>query len=248
VNRAPRARPNAAAAAPVAVAANRRPAGRTAGAAVAIAAVAIAANRRPAGRAATALVAVAAKRRPAFWSHATAVIDRGARLGAGTKVWHFTHVMAGAQIGADCVLGQNVFVAATAVIGSGCRIQNNVSVYDGVVLGDDVFVGPSAVFTNVTRPRAAVSRKHAYAPTRIGRGATIGANATILCGISLGDYAFVAAGAVVTRDIPAHALVAGVPARRIGWACRCGETLPRALACAACGLRYARAGAAIIPR
>ena len=135
-----------------------------------------------------------------------------------------------ARVGAGCVLGQNVFVAASAVIGDGCRIQNNVSIYDGVILDADVFVGPSAVFTNVRTPRAAVDRKAAIAATHVGRGATIGANATIVCGARVGDHAFVAAGAVVTRDVPAHAVVAGVPARRTGWICRCGSRIGRRLA------------------
>lgn len=177
-----------------------------------------------------------------WWAHPSAVIDEPAELGEGTKVWHFCHVMAGARVGAGCVLGQNVFVARSAVIGDGCRIQNNVSVYDGVVLDREVFVGPSAVFTNVLTPRAAVDRKDAFAPTHVGRGATIGANATVLCGTTLGAYALVAAGAVVTRDVPPFALVAGVPARRVGWACRCGVPLPRrrarVLACASCDARY----------
>src|SRR3954469_13235951 len=141
-----------------------------------------------------------------LWRHATAVVDRGARIGAGSKIWHFCHVMAGARIGARCALGQNVFVAATAVIGDGCRIQNNVSIYDGVVLADDVFVGPSAVFTNVRTPRAAVSRRDRIESTQVGRGATIGANATVVCGTRVGEYAFVAAGAVVTRDVSPHAV------------------------------------------
>jgi UDP-2-acetamido-3-amino-2,3-dideoxy-glucuronate N-acetyltransferase len=174
-----------------------------------------------------------------YWAHATAVVDAGARIGAGTKIWHFCHVMAGARVGAACVLGQNVFVAASAVVGDGCRVQNNVSVYDGVVLGDEVFVGPSAVFTNVRTPRAAVSRKDAFVPTRVGRGATIGANATIVCGVEIGEYALVGAGAVVTRDVAAHAVVTGVPARRAGWACVCGEVIGRApgaaVRCGACG-------------
>jgi len=162
-----------------------------------------------------------------FWAHPTAVVDTGARIGAGSKVWHFCHVMAGARVGARCVLGQNVFVAATAVVGSGCRIQNNVSIYDGVVLGDDVFVGPSAVFTNVRNPRAAVDRKARIEPTSVGRGATIGANATILCAVRIGEFAFVAAGAVVTRNVAPHAVVAGIPARRTGWICECGERIAR---------------------
>jgi UDP-2-acetamido-3-amino-2,3-dideoxy-glucuronate N-acetyltransferase len=179
-----------------------------------------------------------------YWAHETAVVDEGATIGAGTKVWHFCHVMGGARVGAGCGLGQNVFVAGGAVVGDGCRVQNNVSIYDGVVLGDEVFVGPSVVFTNVKTPRAFVNRKGGYQPTRVGRGATIGANATIVCTTTVGEYAFVAAGAVVTRDVPPYALVAGVPARRIGWACRCGEPLPRAaeLTCAGCGSRWVETG------
>ena len=160
----------------------------------------------------------------AYWAHPTAVIDRGAAIGAGTKIWHFCHVMRGARIGAGCVLGQNVFVAGDAALGRGCRIQNNVSIYDGVTLEAEVFVGPSATFTNVHTPRAFVDRRAAIGPTRVGRGATIGANATLVCGITIGEYAFVAAGAVVTRDVAPFALVAGMPARRQGWICRCGET------------------------
>jgi UDP-2-acetamido-3-amino-2,3-dideoxy-glucuronate N-acetyltransferase len=165
--------------------------------------------------------------RARHWAHPTAVVDRGAKIGAGTKVWHFTHVMAGAQVGSRCVLGQNVFVAAGAVVGDGCKLQNNVSIYDGVVLADEVFVGPSAVFTNVRTPRAAIDRRSAFERTTIGRGATIGANATVICGVTIGDYAFVAAGAVVSRDVAPHALVAGVPARRVGWACACGLSTKR---------------------
>jgi UDP-2-acetamido-3-amino-2,3-dideoxy-glucuronate N-acetyltransferase len=190
----------------------------------------------------------------AYWSHPTAVIDEGARIGARTKVWHFCHVMSGARVGAGCVLGQNVFVASSSVVGDGCRIQNNVSIYDGVVLEDEVFVGPSAVFTNVRTPRAAVGRKGAFVPTRVGRGATIGANATIVCGVELGEYALVGAGAVVTRDVAAHAVVTGGPARRTGWACRCGEVLPAGTGgrttCASCGTSYvaSRDGRRLRPR
>jgi UDP-2-acetamido-3-amino-2,3-dideoxy-glucuronate N-acetyltransferase len=174
--------------------------------------------------------------RSRYWAHPTAVVDRGARIGSGTKVWHFCHVMAGARVGARCVLGQNVFVADGAVVGDGCKLQNNVSIYDGVVLADDVFVGPSATFTNVRTPRAAIDRRREFAATVVGRGATIGANATVVCGVKIGDHAFVAAGAVVTRDVPAHTLVSGVPARRRGLVCACGEPhRGRARACRACG-------------
>jgi len=176
-----------------------------------------------------------------WFVHPTAVVDEGAVLGADTKIWHFCHVSAGARIGARCVLGQNVYVARTAVLGDDVHVQNNVSLYDGVVLAARVFVGPSAVFTNVTRPRSGTPRKNRYETTQVGPDATIGANATVVCGRTIGEGAFVAAGAVVSRDVPAFALVAGVPARRIGWSCRCGERLPESLGCG-CGRRYRREG------
>ena len=159
------------------------------------------------------------------WHHDTAIIDDGAQLGPGTKVWHFSHVCAGARIGAGCSLGQNVFVGNDVVIGSGVKIQNNVSVYDNVTLEDDVFCGPSMVFTNVYNPRSAVSRKEEYRNTLVRRGATLGANSTIVCGVTIGQYAFVGAGAVVNRDVPDFALVVGVPARQVGWMSRHGERL-----------------------
>jgi UDP-2-acetamido-3-amino-2,3-dideoxy-glucuronate N-acetyltransferase len=158
--------------------------------------------------------------------HATAIVDPGATLGALTRVWHFAHVCAGARIGAECSLGQNVFVGNDVLIGDKVKIQNNVSVYDAVTIEDEVFCGPSMVFTNVYNPRAALVRKHEYRRTLVRRGATIGANATIVCGVTVGEYAFIAAGAVVNRDVPDFALMAGVPARRIGWMSRHGERLP----------------------
>lgn len=157
--------------------------------------------------------------------HETAIVDDGASVGAGTRIWHWVHVSPGARIGRGCSLGQNVFVGNQVVIGDNVKIQNNVSVYDRVTLEDDVFCGPSMVFTNVVNPRSAVPRKDEYRATLVKRGATLGANCTIVCGITLGRYAFVAAGAVVTRDVPDYALVAGVPARHIGWMGEAGERL-----------------------
>ncbi|WAC74942.1 acyltransferase [Roseateles sp. SL47] len=161
----------------------------------------------------------------AFWTHASAVVDDGAQIGENTKVWHFSHVCAGARIGADCSLGQGVFVGNDVSIGRNVKIQNNVSVYDAVTLEDDVFCGPSMVFTNVYNPRSAVPRKNEYRRTLVRRGATLGANCTIVCGATLGEYCFVGAGAVVKGDVPAHALMVGVPARQIGWMSRHGEKL-----------------------
>ncbi len=176
--------------------------------------------------------------------HPSAIVDAGARLGEGTRVWHFVHVSAGARIGAGCALGQGVYVGNDVVIGDNVRIQNNVSVYDAVTLEDDVFCGPSMVFTNVHNPRAAVARKHEYRRTLVRRGATLGANCTIVCGREIGAHAFVGAGAVVSRDVPDYALVVGVPARQIGWMSRHGERLALPLtgdaeaACPATGERY----------
>lgn len=157
--------------------------------------------------------------------HSTAIVDEGARLGEGTRVWHWTHICAGAQIGTGCSFGQNVFVGNDVVVGNNVKVQNNVSIYDAVTLEDDVFCGPSAVFTNVYNPRSAVTRKNEYRRTVIKRGATLGANCTIVCGIVVAESAFVAAGAVVNRDVAAYALVAGVPARQIGWVSRNGQRL-----------------------
>jgi UDP-2-acetamido-3-amino-2,3-dideoxy-glucuronate N-acetyltransferase len=157
--------------------------------------------------------------------HETAIVDPGAEIGEGSRIWHFVHVSGGARVGMNVVLGQNVYVGGRAIVGDGCRIQNNVSIYDDVTLEQDVFCGPSAVFTNVANPRASVSRKDEYAPTLVRRGATLGANCTILCGVTVGEHAFVAAGAVVTRDVAAYGLVAGVPARHVGWVSRLGRKL-----------------------
>ncbi|MCA9524307.1 MAG: N-acetyltransferase [Myxococcales bacterium] len=173
--------------------------------------------------------------------HETSIVASGVTLGAGTRVWHFCHVMQGATIGEGCVLGQNVHVGPNVRIGNRVKIQNNVSVYSGVILEDDVFCGPSMVFTNVLTPRAFVERKDAFVATLVGRGATIGANATVVCGVTIGRYAMVGAGAVVTRDVAPHALVVGNPARQHGWVCRCGEVLRGAgdpLVCGRCEARY----------
>ena len=172
--------------------------------------------------------------------HESAYVDEGAQIGADTRVWHFCHVLGGAVIGERCSLGQNVVVMNGVKIGNNVKIQNNVSVYEGVELADDVFCGPSMVFTNVINPRSHVSRKNEYKKTVVARGVTIGANATIVCGVSLGEYAFVGAGSVITRNVPAYGLMVGVPARRIGWMCQCGERLldKDPGACRACGTKY----------
>ena len=157
--------------------------------------------------------------------HETAIIDHGAQIGKGTRIWHWVHVCGGAQIGNNCSLGQNVFVGDKVAIGNNVKIQNNVSVFDNVTLEDDVFCGPSMTFTNVSNPRSAISRKDEYRPTLVRKGATLGANCTVICGTTIGSHAFIAAGAVVNRDVPDFALMAGVPARHIGWMSRYGEQL-----------------------
>lgn len=170
--------------------------------------------------------------------HETAVVDDGVELGSDSRIWHFVHVSKGARIGERCVLGQNVFVGPGVHVGDGVKIQNNVSVYAGVTIEDDVFLGPSCVFTNVLTPRANVERKDEFAPTHVARGVTIGANATIVCGHNLGEYALVGAGSVVTKDVPAHAVVVGNPARRTAWACQCGEILLPDGMCGRCGNKH----------
>lgn len=160
-----------------------------------------------------------------YFAAPTAIIDNGCTIGKGTKIWHFSHIMIGAVIGEDCNLGQNVVISPKVILGRNVKVQNNVSIYEGVICEDDVFLGPSMVFTNVTNPRSAVPRKHEFKKTLVGKGASIGANATIVCGNNIGTYAFIGAGAVVTKDIPAHALVVGNPARQVGWVSEYGIRL-----------------------
>ena len=175
--------------------------------------------------------------------HESACIDQPCEIGEGSKIWHFSHILTGAAIGTNCVIGQNVMVGRDVVIGNGCKIQNNVSLYTGVELEDGVFCGPSCVFTNVHNPRAEIERKDEFRPTRVRRGVTIGANATIVCGVELGAYSFIGAGAVVTTNVPPFALVAGVPGRRIGWMSHAGERLGDDLICPRTGQRYAETAA-----
>jgi len=192
----------------------------------------------------------------AFFSHPTAVIDLPCQIGAGTKIWHFSHIMRDCQIGERCNIGQNVVVSPQCVVGNNVKIQNNVSVYTGVTIEDDVFLGPSMVFTNVINPRAFIERKAEYRTTHVRRGASVGANATIVCGVTLGEYCFVGAGAVVTRDVGAYATVYGNPARVHGWTCWCGVPLPGPplgsadehveFGCPECQRRYRRAGTGLV--
>jgi len=180
------------------------------------------------------------------FKHDTAVIDEGAVVGEGTKVWHFSHVQAGAVIGENCTLGQNVYVASNVRIGNGCKVQNNVSIYEGVELGDYVFCGPSCVFTNDLTPRSKYPKGRAgYVKTLVEQGASIGANATIVCGNTIGSWAMIGAGSVVTSDVPPHALMLGVPAKRRGWVCECGAVLSDALTCSSCAREYERHGGSI---
>ena len=170
--------------------------------------------------------------------HESAYVDDGAVVGEGTRIWHFSHILKGSIIGRDCSIGQNVMIGPDVAVGDNCKIQNNVSLYKGVTLEHGVFCGPSSVFTNVINPRAEVERKAEFRPTLVRRGATIGANATIVCGNELGKYCMIAAGAVVTRPVPAHALMVGVPARRAGWVSRAGEILDETLVCPRTGEQY----------
>ncbi len=191
-----------------------------------------------------------ARTHPGVRIHPTAVIDEPCTIGEGTAIWHFVHVMPDARIGAGCSLGQNVMVGPGVTIGDRCKIQNNVSIYEGVTLEDAVFCGPSMVFTNVINPRAEIERKDEFRTTLVRHGASLGANCTIVCGAEIGRYALIGAGAVVTGTVPDHALMLGVPARRTGWVCRCGVTLPdgESPVCPACGDAYTQDGAALRPR
>ena len=189
----------------------------------------------------------------ADWTaHPSAIVDAGVTVGAGTKIWHFCHVTAGAVLGEKCSLGQNVYVGPKVVIGNNVKIQNNVSVYEGVTLEDDVFCGPSMVFTNVVNPRSHVSRKHEFKTTLVKKGASLGANSTVVCGHDIGRYAFVGAGSVVTKTVPDHALVMGVPGKIAGWMCACGVRLPFAAkpsgeaTCRECKTKYRASGDGIV--
>ncbi len=173
-----------------------------------------------------------------IYIHPSSCVDEGAVIGPKTKIWHFSHVMSGAVVGERCSLGQNVYLGKMARIGNGVKIQNNVSIYDNVIIEDDVFCGPSCVFTNVINPRAFIERKHEYMKTVVKKGASIGANATIVCGITLGIFCLIGAGSVVTRDVPAYAIMYGNPARQHGWICECGEKLVDGFTCSKCGLVY----------
>ena len=173
-----------------------------------------------------------------YYAHPTAVIDDGVSVGAGSKVWHFVHILGGSKVGERCVISQNVMIGPNVTVGNGCKIQNNVSLYEGVTLEDDVFCGPSMVFTNVLFPRAHVNRRAEFLPTLVRKGASIGANATIICGNTIGQYAMIGAGAVVTREVSDFALVVGAPARRIGWVSRAGDRLKSDLVCPRTGERY----------
>jgi len=180
-----------------------------------------------------------------FFVHESAYVDKKVKIGEGTRIWHFSHILSNTELGKNCVLGQNVMVGPNVIIGNNCKIQNNVSIYQGVTLEDGVFCAPSAVFTNVINPRAFIERKTEFKKTLVRRGATIGANATIICGVMIGKYAFIAAGAVVTKDVPAYAVVAGVPAKQIGWVCKCATIFNKlgarkSGACPKCGVKISK--------
>jgi len=185
---------------------------------------------------------------PSYFVHESAYIDEGAEIGEGTKIWHFSHVLKGSKIGHDCIIGQNIAIGPDVIIGDRCKIQNNVSLYKGVIIEDEVFCGPSCVFTNVYNPRAFIERKKEYRHTLVKRGATIGANATVVCGITIGKYAMVGAGAVIKTDVPDYAVVVGVPAKQIAWTCKCGTTLKfnnGHASCSYCNSEYALSDGAV---
>ena len=173
-----------------------------------------------------------------YQRHESSYVDEGAVVGAGTKIWHFSHILSGSKIGENCNIGQNVVIGPDAAIGNNCKIQNNVSVYKGVILEEGVFCGPSMVFTNIYNPRAEISKMDQVRPTLVKKGATLGANCTIVCGHTIGRYAFIGAGVVVTKDVPDHALMVGNPAKKIGWMCQCGERLSDDLQCPSCKMKY----------
>lgn len=177
-----------------------------------------------------------------YYKHETAIVDEGAKIGSGTKIWHFCHIMGSAEMGKNCILGQNVFVGNHVKLGNNVKVQNNVSLYEGVICEDDVFCGPSMVFTNVINPRSSVERKSEFKPTRVKKGTSIGANATIICGVTLGQYCFIGAGAVITKDVKPYALMVGVPARQKGWVSRSGAILNNDLICPETGEKYKLAG------
>jgi UDP-2-acetamido-3-amino-2,3-dideoxy-glucuronate N-acetyltransferase len=189
---------------------------------------------------------VSASLQDSSFVHESSYVDEGSSIGAGTKIWHFCHILTGTQIGERCVIGQNCMIGPRVSVGSGCKIQNNVSLYAGVVLEEEVFCGPSCVFTNVYTPRAFIERKSEFRQTLVKRGAAIGANATIVCGVTIGRYAFIGAGAVVKSDVPDYGLFVGVPARRVGWVCKCGVTLKKGekgvLSCGSCQSTYEEKG------
>ena len=189
-----------------------------------------------------------------YFAHESSYVDEGCQIGAGTKIWHFSHIMSGAVLGERCNIGQNVVISPEVVLGNNVKVQNNVSIYTGVILEDDVFCGPSMVFTNVVNPRSAVVRKNEYRQTRVGRGASFGANCTVVCGHDIGKYAFIGAGAVVTKNIPDYALVIGNPGRITGWMCECGIKLaagaapPAKATCASCGTKYTTNAGGVLVR
>jgi len=182
---------------------------------------------------------------PDFFVHESAYVDEGVIIGYGTRIWHFSHILSGSNIGADCRIGQNVMIGPDVSIGNGCKIQNNVSIYKGVTLEDYVFCGPSMVFTNIYNPRAKISKMNQLQPTLVKHGATLGANCTIVCGTTIGRFAFIGAGAVIIHNVHSHAIVVGNPATQIGWACQCGEKLSAKFLCQACGKQYKKSTAGI---